>query len=103
MKKKSFTAVLTFIFINIFSCICAFAGEVSGSEPGRDYSVLFGKIAWVAIAAGVIFVIYLLIALPKKRDSAYLKGVKYRRSPYNKNKKRIAQEHYYKYKRNRYK
>ena len=102
MKKKWF-AVLTAALINAFFSLGVFADEVSKAVHEKSDPNIFGKIVWVVIALGVIFVIYLLITIPRKKNQHYyVSGEKYRRSPYKKNGKRIAQVHYYNYKRNKY-
>lgn len=108
-------ALLLILCINVFNSFAVYANEsqesilsgevINGTVDnlGEKESNLFGKIAWAVVTIGVIFIIYLLISLPRKRGKAYLNGVKHRRSPYNKRKKRIVQSQYYDYKRNKYK
>ena len=72
------------------------------SEPAEKTNV-WGIVAWVVIGLGIVFILYVLLSAPKRRSSMTPSGVKYRRSPYKKRKKRIMEEEYYKYKRDKYK
>lgn len=72
-------------------------GEVP--EPEGKVSVL-GIICWIVIGAGVIFIVYILVS-GRKRSGVRPKELKYRRSPYKKNRRKVESE-YYRYKRNKY-
>jgi len=101
-ESVSFIIAILLIVFYIFSAFAVYADEVSEAAGGKSGSDILGKIIWIVIAAGVVFIIYLLIMIPRKKSKIYISGVKYRRSPYKKSKKRIAQTHYYSYKRNKY-
>ena len=75
-------------------------GEVSAANGGKLNVV--GIICWVVIGLGILFIIYVLFSSNRKRTGVRPKQMKYRRSPYNKNHRRMQNE-YYQYKRNKYK
>ncbi len=64
---------------------------------------IWGIVAWVVIGLGIAFILYVLLSAPKRRKGLSPSGIKYRRSPYKKRKKRIMEDEYYKYKRDKYK
>ena len=101
MKKKWFATIVS-ILINVLFSLSVYADEVSKTVYEKSDSNIFGKVIWIIIVLGILFIIYLLITIPKKKNHYYVSGEKYRRSPYKKSGKRIAQVHYYSYKRNRY-
>ena len=72
------------------------------SAAGRGGVNIVGIVCWVVIGLGVLFIIYVLFSSNRKKTGVRPKQMKYRRSPYRKNHRRMQNE-YYQYKRNKYK
>lgn len=87
------------------SAISVNASELAsqlGEVPEHEGKVsLLGVLCWVVIGLGVAFIIYILLASGRKKKGVRPKELKYRRSPYKKNRRKMESE-YYRYKRNKY-
>ena len=84
--------------------VFSYTSEASGAEAeGEKKTNVWGIVAWVVIGLGILFILYVLLSAPKRRKGLTPSGVKYRRSPYKKRKRRIMEDEYYKYKRDKYK
>lgn len=126
MKFIKKAAVILSVMLVFFSMtagtynVCAYAKEdsvrqsntfivlasdspVSGTVTENSKKNIVGIVGWVIAGIGVLYVIYLLFSMPRKKKGLTLKGVKYRRSPYKKTKRRIVENDYYNYKKQKYK